>query len=127
MKRDADGKYHGFFREACSILGCGRKIWHLIPPRPKTTFLIATIFMFFASVCNVAFPLLLGQLVDLAKNSGDHERWVLLRGAAILLGMIGGLYRPRTYHDESGRYYVESACARVEQPSVSKCVIGHLL
>ena len=68
--------------------------------------------------------MLLGQLVDLAKNSGDHERWVLY-GAAIP-GMIGGLYLVRELVTMVRRYYVESACARVEQLFIVR-VIGHLL
>jgi ATP-binding cassette, subfamily B, bacterial len=126
VNRDADVKYKGFLQEARSILGCGRKVWRLIPPRPKMTFLLATALMFVVSVCNVAFPVLLGQLVDLAKNSHEEERWTLLRGAAMILGLIAGLYVIRELISMVRRYLVEAACTRVEQLFIVR-VIGHLL
>jgi ATP-binding cassette, subfamily B, bacterial len=126
VNRDSDGKYHGFFREACSILGCGRKVWHLIPPRPKVVFLIATALMVVVSVCNVAFSLLLGQLVNFASASEGTDRWVLLRGAAFILGLIAGAYLLRELVLLVQRYTVQAACTRVEQLFVVR-VIGHLL
>jgi ATP-binding cassette subfamily B protein len=122
-----NNKFLGFFGEARLILGYAGSVWRLIPWRQKLVFGAAAVLMAAVSACNIAFPLLLGKLVDLARPdpTGD-TRNRLLTSTGLLLGAIAILYLLREVVNVLRRYLIEGACTRLEQLITVK-VIGHLM
>jgi ATP-binding cassette subfamily B protein len=124
--RDAQ-KFLGFFAESKLILGYAGTVWQMIPWRQKLTFFVAAVLMAAVSACNIGFPLLLGQLVDLARpEHADEGRATLLRAAASILGSIAALYVLREAVQLVRRYMIEAACTRLEQLMTVR-VIGHMM
>lgn len=126
---DADQmKFRGFFAETRLILGYAVMVWRMIPWRQRLVFAVAAGLMAAISACNIAFPILLGRLVDLAKPGGTAETnpGDLLRAAAVILGTIAALYILREFVNVLRRYLIEGACTRLEQ-LMSVRVIGHLM
>src|SRR5207248_11701074 len=121
-------RFRGLFAETRLILGYGVTGWRMIPWRQKLVFGAAAGLMAAISICNIAFPILLGRLVDLAKPGGTAESNPddLLRAAAVILGSIAALYILREFVNVLRRYLIEGACTRLEQLMAVR-VIGHLM
>jgi ATP-binding cassette subfamily B protein len=125
MANDQVRRFEGFFTETRRILGYAGITWRLIPWRQRLVFGFAAVLMAAVSACNVGFPLLLGRLVDLAKNESTDAN-SLLRSALLILGTIAALYVVREVVQLVRRYLIESGCTKLEQLMTVK-VIGHLM
>lgn len=120
----AETTHPGFFAEARQVIGCAIDVWRLIPPRQKTAFLIALALMAVVSGCNVAFPLLLGNLVDTAKQGVEGQE--ILGSALGILGVIAALYVVREVLNVIRRAFVEAACTKLERQLTVR-VIGNVM
>jgi ATP-binding cassette subfamily B protein len=118
--------FQGFFAEAGLVFRSGRTVWSMVPRKQKLAFAAATVLLTIVSGCNIAFPLLLGDLVDGVKNAAGADKDEILRSAAVILGWIAGIYVARELIQVGRRALVESACTRFEQ-RLSVMVIGKLI
>lgn len=116
--------YAGFFAEARQVIGCAVDVWRMIPRRQQVAFLLAGGLMAVVSGCNVAFPLLLGDLVDTTKAGVDGKD--ILGSALGILGMIAGLYIIREFLQVVRRSFVEAACTKLERQLTVR-VIAHTM
>ena len=128
MHVDETTKFLGFFAETRLILAYARAVWRMIPWKQRLVFTTAASLMAAVSACNIGFPFLFGELVNLARDGGrsDQDPNVLLKSAAILLGWVAVLYMVREAVQVVRRYLIESACTRLEQFMTVR-VIGHLM
>src|SRR5205085_2390810 len=76
------------------ILAHGRQVWHLVPGRHKFALGCAAVLMGLTSACNVAFPLLLGRMVDEVKVGTEQDLTAqrMYAVAVLYLGLIAGAY-----------------------------------
>jgi ATP-binding cassette, subfamily B, bacterial len=116
--------YAGFFAEARQVIGCAVGVWRMIPRRQQVSFLSAGGLMAVVSGCNVAFPLLLGDLVDTAKAGVEGKD--ILAAALGILGLIAGLYALREFLQVVRRSFVEAACTKLERQLTVR-VIGRTM
>jgi ATP-binding cassette subfamily B protein len=118
----------GFFHEASLIFRNGRQVWKLIPRHHKLALGAATLVMALVSVCNTAFPLLLGQLLDRVKSGFDEHLAVehLYAIAGGFLAVIAAAFVLRELLQVFRRYLVENSCTRIEKTMAVK-VISHLM
>jgi ATP-binding cassette subfamily B protein len=113
-----------FLGEARAILAHGRQVWHLIPTRHKIALGAASLLMGVVSACNVAFPLLLGGMVDRVKigtEAGLPPRQ-MYAAAGIFLGLIAAAYVLREALQVLRRYLVENICTRIEKTMTIRVV-----
>ena len=103
----------GFFSESRQVIGRAFDVWRMIPPKQKVAFAVAGGLMAVGSLCSVAFPLLLGTLVDTARRGVEGE--AILAAALGVLGTIAGLYVVREVVNVVRRALVEAACTKLER------------
>src|SRR5262245_233310 len=117
MKASRDHPFAGFLAEVHLILAYARKVWHLIPWFRKAELGFAALLMGIISACNVAFPLLLGRMVDAAQlgNDAGQPTGVMLLAAAWYLSFIAVAYLLREGLQVARRFLVENACTRIEK------------
>lgn len=123
---ESPAQFEGFLKEAGLVYRSGRGVWAMVPRRQKIAFGAATLLMAVVSAGNIAFPLLLGDLVDGVKSPEEADRAALLRSSGIILAWIAGIYVARELIQVVRRALVESACTRFEQ-KLSVMVIGQLM
>jgi ATP-binding cassette subfamily B protein len=118
----------GYFREAGRILGYARQVWRMIDRRDRIALATALALMAAISLCNTAFPLLQGRLLDGIQaalgrqETGDQ----ILRLAAIFLAWIAGVFLAREAIQVVRSYIVERTCTRIEK-TMSVNVFSHLI
>src|SRR5262245_14658697 len=97
MNEPRPSPFAAFRDEVRLILAHGRKVWTLVPRRHKIELGAAALLMAVISACNVAFPLLLGRMVDRVKEGGEAglAQSALLATAVWFLVMIGVAYMLR--------------------------------
>jgi ATP-binding cassette, subfamily B, bacterial len=128
MNHETDSSSLGFRSEARLILIHARKAWAMLPPRFKWAFGVASLMMALISICNTAFPLLLGRLVDELKHGADQNvatsdmYGVLWR----FLGLIGTTFVVREVLQVIRSSVVENTCTRVEK-AMTVHAISHLM
>jgi ATP-binding cassette subfamily B protein len=128
MKAKSDSPFAGFLAEVRVILAYARKVWHLVPGRRKAELGLAAGLMGVISACNVAFPLLLGGMVDAVKSgseTGQHAG-AMLRTASGFLLLIALAYLLREGLQVLRRFLVENACTRIEKVMTAQ-VISRLI
>jgi ATP-binding cassette subfamily B protein len=120
--------FRSFAGEVRSILAHGRQVWHLVPWRHKVALLGAALLMAVVSTCNVAFPLLLGRMVDEVKSGteGGVPPHQMYTAAAWFLGLIAAAYVVREGLQVLRRWLVENSCTRIEKTMTTR-VVSQLL
>lgn len=128
MKAKSDLSFGSFLAEVRLILAYGRKVWQLVPARRKAELTFAALLMGVISACNVAFPLLLGRMVDAANRGSDEglPTAVMLGTAAWYLSLIAIAYMLREGLQVARRFLVENACTRIEKVMTTR-VISRLM
>lgn len=113
-----------FRGEVKLILAHARRVWGLVPFRRKLELGAAAVLMAVISACNIAFPLLLGGMVDVVK-SGDEanlSRLQLLHSASWFLLLLAAAYLLREAVQVVRRYLVENSCTRLEKSMTTRVV-----
>src|SRR5262245_21190043 len=113
-----------FRAEASLILAHAGKVWALVPARRKLELGAAALLMGVVSACNVAFPVLLGGMVDEVKGGGEAGlgRSALLATAGWFLSMLAIAYLLREAVQVLRRYLVENSCTRLEKVTTVRVV-----
>src|SRR5262245_27609999 len=111
MNATQDRGVTGFWHEAKLIFGYAREVWRMVPNSHKLAFGGAALLMALVSACNIAFPLLLGQLLDRIKTGDDEgfDATHLTQIAAVFLFLIAGAFLLREGLQVFRRYLVENS------------------
>jgi ATP-binding cassette subfamily B protein len=128
MKASSDKAFKGIGTEVRAIVRRFCQVWRLVPRPYRWALGAAAVLMALTSGCNIAMPLLLGNLVDQVKLGTDQQldRQTLLYEAAISLAFIGLAYLVREGLQVLRRYLVENTCTRIDREMTVK-LVGHLL
>jgi ATP-binding cassette subfamily B protein len=109
------------FRELVIVVRRAGDLWSLIPRRQQVCLVAAVALMFLGGAANTAIPLLLGRLVDTARDGALHGDGAtgnsspFFQSAGLFLTLIGMAYLGREILQVGRRYLVEDACSRLSK------------
>ena len=118
----------GFWQELAVILKRARRVWDLVPSRPKLMLAGAAGLIALTSTCYIAIPLLLGRLINDVQHgmAAGLARHALGRIAGFDLALLAGAYLLREFLHVARRYLVDSTCLRIEKQMTVR-VVSHLM
>jgi ATP-binding cassette, subfamily B, bacterial len=128
MNGNHDLSPHSLRHELRIIAQQGKHLWQLVPWRHRLAFAGAGLIMAITSACNIAVPVLLGQLLDKVKAGTEQamSAMSLYRVAILYLGFIAAAYFTRELLQVARRYMVENSCTRLEK-RLTLQLVSHLM